>query len=317
MDKSLLLGNKNPASQVLILLGIALVSVAVFSFIPLLLAEPLFGINGFSSPQLFTHTDNPQAVGLLKLMQLFQSLGLFVVPPLLFSLLYSGGIKNYLNLNFNFKIISAFAILVLMFAALPAINWMGELNENLNLPNAFQSIESWMKKMEEEAAKLTGTFLKMDSTNSLLVNLMLIAVIPAIGEELLFRGALQKILSSLFKNKHVGIWVSAILFSALHMQFYGFFPRMLLGAMFGYVLIWSGSLWIPILGHFVNNASAILISFFEQRGQVDKKVETIGAASDDFILVGFSLASIALLLFWFWKHRVIDVVAENQEAQAV
>ena len=95
----------------------------------------------------------------------------------------------------------------------------------------------------------------MNSISSLLINMVMIGVIPAIGEEFLFRGALQKIFSEWTKNKHLGIWISAILFSAMHLQFYGFIPRMLLGALFGYTLLWTGSLWIPIFGHFVNNGT--------------------------------------------------------------
>ncbi len=314
MDKSLFIGNRNPFSQLLILLGIALLSVAVFSFIPLLLAEPLFGINGFGNPQLFQHSDNPSSVNLLKFMQLFQSLGLFVLPPLIFAFVYTGGISKYLDLNFRFKWIMAICMVVIMFSALPAINWMGEINSQLHLPASLKGVETWMKNMEKEAEQLTNTFLKMDSYTSLIVNLILIAIIPAIGEELLFRGALQKILSELFKNRHLGIWVSAILFSALHLQFYGFFPRMLLGVLFGYVLLWTGSLWIPILGHFVNNASAVLISFFSQRGALSSKVETVGAATDEFLLVAISFFLVSLILFWMWKNKETQNSIAIQEA---
>jgi uncharacterized protein len=282
--------------------GIALTSLAVFSFIPLLLAKPLFGLDALNTSQLFTQTTNPQVINLLKFMQLMQSLGLFVVPPLLFAWIYTRNIGKYLLLNFNFKSITALTMIVLMLSALPAINWLGMMNESMQLPAALQGLESWMKNMEKEAEQLTTSFLVMNSVSVLLVNLFIIAFIPAIGEELLFRGALQKIFIEWTKNKHAGIWISAIVFSAMHLQFYGFVPRMLLGAMLGYVFNWTGSLWIPILGHFVNNATAILISYLEQRGKVSSDVETIGASSDYAILVVISFVLVGALLFVLKKN---------------
>ena len=302
MIDSIVLGNRNPFSQLLILLGIAFLSVAVFSFIPLLLAQPLFGINALGNPKLFSQTSNPQVIALLKFMQLMQSLGLFVLPPMIFAFIYTRTISSYLQLNLNFKAASALLMVLIMFLATPAINWMGEMNSHLDLPPAFDRMENWMKIMEREAEQLTITFLTMNSLGALLFNLVLIALIPAIGEEFLFRGALQKILTEWTKNKHLGIWISAILFSAMHLQFYGFIPRMLLGALFGYALLWTGSLWIPIIGHFVNNGTAVLISYFEQQGKISSEVETVGTSPDAVLWVALSFVLVGVLLFLMKKQ---------------
>lgn len=307
MNNSIILGNRHPASQLLILVGIALLSVSVFSFIPLLLAQPLFGISALGNSTLFSETSNPQVLHLLKFMQLMQSLGLFVLPPLIFAFIYTRNIPLYLQLNKSSNTFNIPIMIVLMLFAIPAINWMGELNAKLDLPPAFDGIESWMKNMEKEAEALTTTFLKMNSLQSLFFNLLLIAVVPAFGEEFLFRGALQRIFSELTANKHLGIWISAVLFSALHLQFYGFVPRMLLGALFGYALLWTGSMWVPIVGHFVNNGTAVLISYFEQRGKISASVETIGSTSDQLVLVLVSFVGLALLLYWMFKNRVLDL----------
>ena len=303
MQKTGLLGNHNPASQLLVLLGIALVSVAVFSFISILLANPLFGINVMANPGIISQFSNPAVVSLLKFMQTLQSFGLFVLPPMLFAFVYYRNILGYLQLNVSFTFMSLVLIIVVMFFALPLINWMGEINAHLKLPAAFAGIEQWMKNSEEQAEQLTKVFLNMNTKADLLFDLLMVAVIPAIGEEFLFRGVLQKIFIDWTKNKHAGIWITAILFSAMHLQFYGFVPRMMLGALFGYAYLWTGSLWIPIIGHFINNGAAVFISYLEQHGKVNPQLENIGSANDEFIMVLVSFVFVTGLLFLLWKQR--------------
>ena len=136
-----------------------------------------------------------------------------------------------------------------------------------------------MRAQEETAGKLTEQFLNVTTVGGLLINLGLMALLPAAGEELTFRGVLQGLMTKLDRQSvpHVAIWVTAILFSAIHMQFYGFVPRMLMGALFGYMLAWTGSMWIPMLMHFVNNALAVLLYFMSNRSSWDmEQVDSIG-----------------------------------------
>jgi membrane protease YdiL (CAAX protease family) len=137
----------------------------------------------------------------------------------------------------------------------------------------------------------------------LLLNLFVVAILPAIGEELIFRGAFQKLFSQLFKNKHIGIWLAAALFSAIHLQFYGFIPRMLLGAIFGYLLYWSGSLWVPIWAHFVNNAMGVTLSYLSQKGIVSEDIENIGTLEDGAVYIIASLLIVSSLLVWGYKNK--------------
>lgn len=301
MDTSLLLGNRHPLSQLLIFLGIALLSVSIFSFIPFLLAQPLFGIDALHDQDLFSNHTTPASIALLKFIQLMQSIGLFVVPPLLFAYLYSKKVSTYLKFSIKLNWLQCSIMLVLMVCAMPAINWMGEMNSTLKLPASLQGVEVWMKSMEAEAEELTKLFLVMPNLGVLVFNLVLVAIIPAIGEELVFRGVLQKLFGEWTKNKVMGIWISAILFSAMHLQFYGFIPRMLLGALLGYSLLWTGSIWIPILGHFVNNAFAVLLTYLEQRGKISSSIETLGASSDTRQVVLVSFVLVIILLFGLKK----------------
>jgi hypothetical protein len=96
--------------------------------------------------------------------------------------------------------------------------------------------------------------------STLLLNLLVCALLPAVCEEFFFRGTLQQVLQRWCKNSHVAIWLTGFIFSAIHLQIDGFLARWLLGAYLGYLLVWSGSLWLPILAHFLHNALSIIIA---------------------------------------------------------
>jgi membrane protease YdiL (CAAX protease family) len=124
-----------------------------------------------------------------------------------------------------------------------------------------------------------------------------IAVLPGIGEELLFRGFLQNLLKRIFKNDHVAIWVAAVLFSAIHFQFYGFIPRMLLGALFGYIYVWSGNLLYPIIAHFVNNCVSLVALYVYQKGLTDIDVESTEALPTMYVIIFSALFVVTLIYF--------------------
>jgi membrane protease YdiL (CAAX protease family) len=212
------------------------------------------------------------------------------VPALVFAKLDSNKMVAYLSLHKKPFFYSLICAVLIMLCAQPLINWMAELNSQMPAP-------AWMHQSEKDAAEVTKIFLQMDGINDLLINLFMIALIPAIGEELLFRGLFQPLFHKLTNNPHLGIWLSAILFSALHMQFLGFFPRMFMGAAFGYLLLWSGSLWLPMIGHFVNNAGAVLIAYLIQKNGISQEVETVGAGDGGTLYVVVSAAMVFVLLF--------------------
>jgi membrane protease YdiL (CAAX protease family) len=209
---------------------------------------------------------SPSAIALLKYFQVVQSVGLFVLPPFIVAYLYEGNAIKYLTLD---KKISLQIILIGLLAVIvsqPLAGYLGGINEKLQLPEFLSGFENWMKGMEENAADLIDRFMQVETIWGLLFNLFMIAVIPAVGEELLFRGVIQKIFTNMTRNYHWGIWISAFLFSALHMQFFGFLPRMALGALFGYLLVYSGTIWLPIVAHFLNNTFGVLALYAEKEG---------------------------------------------------
>jgi len=210
--------------------------------------------------------------------------------------LFHESMKEYLSLNKKPMLPAIILIVLLIFIINPFINFTGAINAEMHFPEWMSGVERWMRNAEDTAEKLTKAFLKADTIGGLFLNLFMIAVLPALGEELLFRGVIQKLFSQITRNHHWGIWISAALFSALHMQFYGFIPRLLLGGMFGYLLVWSGSLWLPILAHFINNAAAVVLLYMIDKGQIDPRIEEFGTGTGEWYIALFSLIMGLLIL---------------------
>jgi membrane protease YdiL (CAAX protease family) len=291
-----------PFPQLLFAVFVILVSFLAFLVMSLIIAIPLFGIDSLLNIPTINEINNPESIAVLKYFQVVQAIGLFIVPPFILGWLYHGKITEYLYLNKSFTGGSLLLVFVLMFFAAPFINFIGELNNNMVFPEWLSGIERWMKNAEDSAAALTDAFLQVETIPGLAFNLFMIALLPAIGEELLFRGVIQKIFTNMTRNHHWGIWISAILFSALHIQFYGFVPRVILGALFGYLLVWSGSMWLPILAHFFNNAFAVIAYFLINKEMLNPELENIGSTASSYYLAAISLFLVVAFM-WMLKRQ--------------
>lgn len=266
-----------PWSQLIMTAFIVLVCFLALFAIGVVAAIPFVGLAGMMNLFSGTGLNDPSAMALLKYLQVVQSIGLFVFPPIVAGWLFSGNPGRYLHLRQKTSPRAIWIAVVAIVIVNPFIALVGQINEAMSLPGFLSDVEAWMKQMEEQAAALIDRFMDVETIGGLLFNLLMIAVIPAVGEEFLFRGVIRKIFTRMTRNHHWGIWISAFLFSTLHMQFYGFVPRMLLGGLFGYMLVYSGSLWLPIISHFVNNAMGVLYLYFEKKGCVGiEKISALG-----------------------------------------
>lgn len=241
----------------------------------------------------------------MKVVQVITVLLFFVAPACLFVLFFSPEKLHYFSLNklpsFLFVIVSC----VLVITALPFIAYLEEFNKSMSFPKVFSGVENWMIASEAKVKQIEEAFIKDQSTYDLLVNLFVIALVAAFWEELFFRGLLQRSMYNFSKNSHLSIWVTAILFSAFHMQFYGFIPRVFLGAILGYLYSWSGSLWSSIIVHFLNNALVLVLSFLLSTSILSKEVEAFVMDGDKVIplWVLVSLGSMVLCLFLLNKLK--------------
>lgn len=196
----------------------------------------------------------------MKVIQLCSSTGAFILTPITYIFFTRTDPKGFFQLNLIDPRIIFLGLLAII-TAYPFISVVGLLNEGMHLPDALQAVEDWMKESEEEAKWLTLLFLDTHTIPGLISNLIVVALVPAIGEELLFRGVIQQSLAQKLKNKHVAVWLAAIIFSAIHLQFFGFFPRMFLGVLLGYIFLYGKSLIASIFCHFMNNAVVIIYAY--------------------------------------------------------
>ncbi|TNF45907.1 MAG: CPBP family intramembrane metalloprotease [Bacteroidetes bacterium] len=295
-----------PLSQLMFSIFVVIASFLAFMVLSLVVAIPLYGLDSMLSIPTIDELDNPESIRILKYFQVVQSIGIFIVPPFILAWLYHGKIAEYLNLDKRVNIESVFLVLVLSFAASPFVNFIGGLNENMQFPEWLSGVENWMRNAEDKAAEITEAFLKVETIGGLAFNIFMIAILPAIGEELLFRGVIQRIFTNWTRNYHWGIWISALLFSALHLQFYGFVPRMFLGVLFGYLLVYSGSMWLPIIAHFINNGVAVVAMYMIDKELLSPEIEEIGSTSDSYYIAAISFVLIyAFLLMIKRQNKII------------
>ena len=231
----------------------------------------------------------------MKIGQGISSAMIFIAPPMI---LYAFTRHHPMReLGFR-KPNSAWLLLigvVLMFVSLPLTNLLTSWNEKMNFGAAFESLEALLQQLEETAGDLTERMLQVDSFGGLLFNLLVIALIPAIGEELTFRGVLQQALTRRC-NVHVAVFLSAFIFSFIHFQFYGFLPRMFLGLLLGYLFYYSGSLWTSILMHFVNNGAAVVVAYLDYKGLIDVDIDHFGATSNVWLLGASLVVTVGLII---------------------
>ena len=284
--------------KLLVLFVLCLVIGGLFSLIGIFLAELFFGIPFSEVTLLVSDLNNDLNIKVLKFIQFFNTFGLFWLPAIVFvGLLYKNPI-GFLRLKQVARPQLLLLVLALFFSFLPLLNLVAMLNADMQLPEWLGGIEDWMRQSEDRAAEVTKAFLRMDQISDLLTNIVLIGILPAVGEELIFRGIIQQLINKGQKNAHIGIWVSAVLFSALHFQFYGFLPRLFLGALFGYLFVWTRNLWVPIFAHFLNNTFALLAVYYLGMDTVEKQVDQLGATRETYLFAIFGgLLFIGLIVY--------------------
>jgi membrane protease YdiL (CAAX protease family) len=168
------------------------------------------------------------------------------------------------------------------------------------LPEYLSGVQKWMRDSEDKAEKLITLLLKMDTIFGVIANVIAVGLFTAIVEELMFRGCVQTIFVKWTGNVHAAVWITAILFSAFHMEFFGFLPRLLLGALFGYFAAWSGSVWPAVWGHFINNATAVVAVYLYQH----KLVKIDPNSTQIFKYPAYVFSFIIVLFLLFLYHNV-------------
>jgi uncharacterized protein len=244
---------QTPVKQLIISFAVVFLA-GSFCFLIFLLAGTL--LFRFDTGWFREYAQGPleNAADSIKYMIVAQDISFFIVPSVIILRKFNPGYrKNILSVGSQ-DVNPLLLVVLLSFALFPVTSLTGTINQLLQLPDWLSGLEEWIRNREQTAQDVVSTVLKTRSVAGIWFNVFLLAMVPAISEELIFRGVFQKIFSNLFRSGSVGVWLTAFLFSAIHLQFYGFLPRFLLGLVFGYIFLWSENIWLPVLAHFLNNA---------------------------------------------------------------
>lgn len=282
-------------AKLILLVFLILLFALIGSLMALMLAIPIYHCD---LATIYGILENPDEVniGMIKFFQIIQSISMFIIPALIASWLFSERTFSYLGANRKVSGTTLFMVLLSLIIAVPLLNMVTDLNARLDLPVWLDGIEKRMVTLEESAERLTGLFLMSNTAGDLLVNFLMIAILPAIGEEFLFRGVLQRLFIDWTKSHHMGILLSAFLFSFIHFQFYGFLPRLLLGMYFGYLMYWSASIWVPVAAHLINNGMAVFYYHFTDETTGKTALDTIGTGDNGNYLLYLSVFLTGVLI---------------------
>jgi len=291
----------HPAYQFLVVIGLLILALIVGSFIGMFIIGIRYGLDTFTQI-VQGNLSAPNVSTSLWILQFFGTTMPILATPIIFSYFIIHEPDDYLKPSFHFPWILIVLVFAIMMLSNPVMEFLSNINQKMILPKFLQSVQDWMRKSEDDTKKLSDLMMQMNTFWAMIFNLLFIGLLTAIVEEILFRGCLQTIFVKWMKNKHVAIWITAILFSAFHMEFFGFLPRLMLGVLFGYFVAWSGSIWPAIWGHFVNNGTVVVITYLYQH----KLINTSPDDEQIFNNAGY-IISFIITLFLLFVYRYVSV----------
>lgn len=297
----------HPFVKWLFALCIILASFYVVTMLGLLIAMPFFNLNFTQLIELVNNQLQVSSTAFLKYAQLVQSLSFFVIPGIMLNFLFRNNNGLYFRLNRAPDINIVILILLTILVSSPLIDLTLQWNMQLKFPEFLSGLEQHMIKLEKDAELLMAKLLSTENIGDLAFSIVLIALVPAIGEEFIFRGIFQQLFRDWIKNSHIAILLTAFLFSAFHLQFFGFLPRFLLGVYFGYLFFWYKSIWVPVLAHFINNCMAVLMHYFYAKKEGVPPPDEIGnTLSGDwkFLIPGLLLTTLFLGYTIYYRKTV-------------
>lgn len=295
------LAGKKPVVQLVILVLLVALGLCFGSSIGTLLNSMIFHTT------VVKEASNPAAF--LRVSQVCVSLFTFLFPALLFAWMQDGKTLHYNDADRKPHYMLVNVALVLSIVLLPLVAVITQWNQAVHLPESMAKLESALRTMEDAAKAMTNLLTFNTSYDVLMLNLLVLALIPALCEEFLFRGTLQSFLHKWSGKPHLAIWITAVVFSAVHLQFFGFIPRLLLGAYLGYLYYWSRSIWLPVLAHFLHNALSLIVEFtFLTRGIFIEDVEITKVQGGTTMVIGCAVVA-AMSLVFMWRVQK-DLVNE-------
>jgi hypothetical protein len=292
----------HPGMQFLTLIGLLILMLIVGSFIGIAVITARYGANELMGI-MQNKVGGANAASALWILQFTGTTFPILITPIIFSYLVVRDPDEYLKNNFHFPWLLMILVFLTMMLANPLIEYLGNLNAKMVLPKALKWLEDWMRESEDQAKKLSDTMMQMNTFWQMIFDLLFIGLLTAVVEEILFRGCFQTIFLRWTNNVHAAVWISAILFSAMHLEFYGFLPRVVLGVLFGYFTAWSGSIWPAIWGHFINNGTVVVVTYLYQNKMITLNPDENQTFNNTAYLVSFIITLFLLFIYWYLSNK--------------
>jgi membrane protease YdiL (CAAX protease family) len=296
-----LFAHRSVGFQLSILCYLLLIGFAVNSILGYFLFSNA-GILPDSAPD----TNSARAFYVQQAFLFLSDLLVFIVPAIGVAYLCSHEPTRFLRLQKGIPLKTIGLTALLVITLLPVIDLAAYLNVRMQLPEWMAPIEQWMRGMEDSAAAMTDEMLSEPGVLPFLLNIFIVACMAGLSEEALFRGALTSVMAKKIRNPHITIWIVALVFSTFHLQFFGFVPRLLLGALMGYLLYRTNNIWAPVFAHFLNNAIAVVSYHTEwaENATGDSLLITDEMnVSDWWIMTALTVGGIALFVFFASKLK--------------
>ncbi|TAM96015.1 MAG: CPBP family intramembrane metalloprotease [Chitinophagaceae bacterium] len=252
---------------------------------------------------------NAYLLEVMKWMQMLYSVFTFLVPALIFFYLSDPEPLRYGGFRGNFRLTGAMMSIVVLLLAMPAVGVLGDWNQHIH----FGSLDQTFRQLNQKATDLTNAMLQMKSWGSMWYDMVLIAVIPAIAEEAFFRGVLQRLFIRMSKRAWIGILIASVVFSLLHAEMLGFFPRAALGIVLGLIYYFSGNIWYSILAHFINNGLQVFLLFLFQHHYIKYNINTNEPTPLIAGIISFAVVIGLFIVFWkFIKQYPVPGIFAKQ-----
>ncbi len=289
-----------------------LVWMGCFLFVHLLAAGFL---RLFYGPEVYEILASSELVSghlnLARFLLIFLSIGIFGIPPLAFVLISKPGDWSFFKLKTAPPFSLAALTVIIIITVAPIVLWALEINQNTRLPEAFKGVEDFLRDLQDKNEKTLEAMLNMRNAADFLINFLMIAIIPALVEELMFRGTLQPLIGRALGNIHLSIFITGMFFSFIHFEFYGFLPRMMLGILFGYLFYWSGNLWLPIFAHFLNNGIQVILVYLFQTGRIALNIDETNSLPTYITVIASLLFVAVVYIFELVARSIRAPEAEN------
>ena len=288
----------SPAIQLILFIGITVGAMLLGYLLGALVIFAVYGLETLMQlAQL--NLSNPDTINALWILQVVSTTIPLFFAPVFFANVIVKQPREYLRTAWSFPPVLLVLVFCIMFISSPLIEFLANINQKMSFPPSLKFIYDWMREKEDAAQKLTGILLQMKTVGSMIRNVIIVGLLTAVAEEFLFRGVIQTIFTRWTKNYHAAIWITAILFSSFHMEFFGFLPRLMLGALLGYMVAWSGSIWPAVWGHFINNGTAVVVTYLYQHKKI--KINPDDQHMFNYAAYIFSLIIVLFLLFMYYK----------------